>query len=230
MLRLAALLLLSAGVWSAQWNSAEDWRRIGLACISKGDLKDAAPALLKACELERAPGDSCYYYGRSLHSLGDFEVAREAFELALKVARPDFLGRIYRAAGLNHIALGRNQEAERDLRKAMVLGQPDEEDVRIDLGSFLFRQGRLAEAQKLLDAAVSAKPDSARANLEFGRVLLHLDQLTAAMKRLENAVRLNPADWNAHLLLARAYQRSGRDADANRELQLGESGWRRKQP
>jgi tetratricopeptide (TPR) repeat protein len=227
---LAPILLIPAGLSSAQPNSAEEWRRIGLAAMSKGDLKGAGPALQKACELEQAPGDSCYYYGRNLHAMGDFEAARTAFESALKSAPRELTGRIYRATALNYMALGRNGDAERDFRKAIALAQPDQEDARVDLGSFLFRQGRVAEAHKLLEAAFGAKPDSARANLESGRVLLHLEQLPAAMKRLETAVRLNPADWNAHLLLGRAYQRAGRDADAERELQLGESEWRRKQP
>lgn len=230
MMWLVLILLAPVGLWGAEPNSAEEWRRIGLAAMSKGDLKGAGPALHKACELERAPGDSCYYYGRTLHALGDFEAARTVFESALKVAPSDLTGRIYRAAGLNYIALGHSEAAERDLRKSMAFGLAGEDDVRVDLGSFLFRQGRLAEAQKLLDAAVSAKPGSARANLESGRVLLHLHQLSAATKRLETAVRLNPADWNAHMLLGRAYQRAGRDADAERELQLGENAWRRKQP
>lgn len=230
MRRLAPLLLISAGLCSGQPNAAEDWRRIGLAAMSSGDLKSARPALQKACELEKAPGDSCYYYARNLHAQGDFEGAQTVFDSALPVAPRKLMGRMYRAAGLNHLALGNTELAERDLRRAVALGHTDQDDARVDLGSFLFRQGRLAEAHKLLEAAVNTKPDSGRANLEFGRVLLQLDQLPAAIKRLEIASRLSPADWNAHLLLGRAYQRAGRDADAARELQLGESGWRSKQP
>ena len=230
MLRLAAIVLVPVGLWGAEPNSAEDWRSLGLAAISKGDLKGAAPALQKACELEKAPGDSCYYFGRSLHALGDFERAKIALEAALKVAPGDLTARIYHVAGLNNFALGKNEEAERDLRRAIALGQAGQNNVRIDLGSFLFRQGRLEEALILLGAAVAAEPDSARANLESGRVLLHSDQLPVAIKRLETAARLNPADWNTHMLLGRAYQRVGRDADAERELKLGQNGWRRKQP
>ena len=229
MVRLIAILLAPVAFLGAQPNSAEEWRRIGLAAISDGDLKGAVPALQKACELQSTPGDSCYYHARNLHALGDYEAASAAFETALKIAPRDMMARIYRATALNHIALGRNQEAERDFRKAIALQQPDQEDARVDLGSLLFRQGKLAQARKLLEAAVSARPESARANLESGRVLLHLEQLPAAVKRLEAAVRLKPADWNAHLLLGRAYQRAGRDAEAERELRLGESGWRRDQ-
>ena len=230
MLRHFALPLMVLRLWAAEPTSAEDWRSIGLSAISKGDSKGAGPALRKACELEKAPGDSCYYYGRNLHALGDFDAAQTAFEAATKVAPRELTGRIHRAAGLNYIALGRHEEAERYLRKAIALGQADQHDAQVDLGSFLFRGGRLAEARKLLEAAVNAKPDSARANLELGRVLLHLPELPEAIRRLEIAVRSNPADWNAHLLLGRAYQRAGRDADAERELQLGQSGWRSKQP
>jgi Flp pilus assembly protein TadD len=53
--------------------------------------------------------------------------------------------------------------------------------------------------------------------------------LEEAAQRLETAVRRAPTDWNAHLLLGRAYQRLGRDADADRELRLGEAEWRRRQ-
>jgi Flp pilus assembly protein TadD len=54
--------------------------------------------------------------------------------------------------------------------------------------------------------------------------------LVEAVKRLEKSVQTNPSDWNAHLLLGRAYQRMGRNEDAEHELKLGESGWRRTQP
>jgi Tfp pilus assembly protein PilF len=227
--RLLAILL--AGIVFSQTDTVEEWRRLGLARISGGQLKLATPALEKACALETAPGgDSCYYLARNLHSLGEFEAARKAFDLALKAAPSSLLPKVLRATALNYMALGQNDEAERDLRRAMKLGQSGADDVRVDLGAFLFRQGRSEEALKLLEAAVQGDPESARANLESGRVLLQLGQLEAASKRLEKATGRNPADWNAHLLLGRAYQRMGRDAEAERELQLGESEWRRKQP
>lgn len=209
--------------------SAEEWRRAGLDRISKGELKEAAADLKKACASESKGGDSCYYFGRTLNMLGQFEDSRKAFELALTRARGEFAARVYRGAALNFVALGDDAEADRHFRQAIESAGPGPEDPRVDYGAFLFRQGKTAEASKQLSAAVSANPESARANLEYGRVLLQLGQLEAAVKRLEVATRRNPADANAHLLLGRAYQRLGRDADAERELKLGESEWRRKQ-
>ena len=204
--------------------SAGEWRKLGLARISSGELKLATPALERACALEKPPVDSCYYLARNYYALTEYEAARQAFDHAIEIAPA---GRVYRGSAMNYAALGRDEEAERHFRKAVELGA---DDARIDLGAFLFRQGRSEEAAKLLDAAVQATPDSARANMESGRVLLQLGQLEAAAKRLEKATQRNPSDWNAHLLLGRAYQRLGRDAEAARELRLGESGWRRKQP
>lgn len=226
---LAPILLLAADLSIAQDRSAAEWRKIGLGHISRGELKPATSALEKACELEEKPGDSCYFLGRNLHALGEFEAARKAFDLALRAAPPAIQSRVYRAAALNYSALGMEREAERDLRQAVALGPSGTEDARVDLGAFLFRQGRLEEASKLLEAAVQGNPKSARANLEHGRVLLQLDRLEAAVARLEKAVSLNPTDWNAHLLLGRAYQRLGRDADAARELEAGRRGWEQRQ-
>jgi Tfp pilus assembly protein PilF len=227
---LIPIWLTLAGVAAGQSQSAEEWRRIGLAKISNGQPKLATPALERACALEKAPGDSCYFLARNHHALGDFEAARKSFDLALKAAPQSLMPRLYRAVALNYSALGRNEEAERNFRKAMESGPVERDDVRIDFGAFLFRQGRMEEASELLRHAVESNPESARANLECGRVLLQTGQLEAAAKHLKKAVDRRPSDWNGHLLLGRAYQRMGRDAEAARELALGESKWRQKQP
>jgi tetratricopeptide (TPR) repeat protein len=230
MARLLSVSLVTACLAIAQPESAEEWRKLGLAKVSEGELKQATTALRKACELEQPPGDSCYYLARNLQALGQYEDAGRAFDLALAASPPALTGRVLRAKALNYSALGKNEDAERTFRKALDLGGTDASDVRIDFGAFLFRQGRETEASKLLEDAVKADPKSARANLESGRVLLQLNRLEAAAQRLETAVRLNPSDHNGHLLLGRAYQRLGRDADAERELQLGANEWKRRQP
>ncbi len=215
MARLFPLLLIAAsGAF------AEDWRKL----IASGQLKLATPVLEKACAAEPVGGESCYYLARNYYALAEYENARKAFDRLLGAVPA---ARVHRGAALNYAALGKDEEAERHFRKAVELGA---DDARVDLGAFVFRQGRLAEAAKILDAALQATPESARAHLESGRVLLQQGQLEEAVKRLEKAARLSPADWNAHLLLGRAYQRLGRDVEAERELQLGEAGWRRKQP
>ena len=208
-------------------SDAQGWRLLGLARLSANRLAEAEPALLRACALEKPPVDSCYYLARNRHVLAQYEPARQAFDLAL-AATPS--ARVHRATGLNYLALGRDAEAEHHLRRAVALGPSGAEDARVDLGAFLFRQGRLREAVGVLSEAVQFSKATPRASLELGRVLLQQGKLKPAAQRLEEAVRRNPADANAHFLLARAYQRLGRDVDAARELRLGEFEFRRKQP
>jgi Flp pilus assembly protein TadD len=224
MARHLLLLLLFAGQ-SGPASDPAAWRRLGLTHLAANRLADAETALLRACQLEQPPVDSCYFLARNRHALGQYELARQAFDLAL--AAPS--ARVHRAAGLNYLALGRDADAEHHLRRAVALRATDPNlDPRVDLGAFLFRQGRLPEAATLLQQA--AQTNSPRAHLEFGRLLLQQGQLEPAVHQLAQATRLNPNDPNAHLLLARAYQRLGRDADAARELALGDELRRRKQP
>lgn len=202
--------------------TADEWRQVGLDHIAAGRLPQATAPLEKACAMERPPGEACYYLARNYYALAEYAAARTAFDRILAVAPS---GRVYRAAGMNAAALGLDEEAEADYRSAVKSGYAE---ARIDLGAFLFRQGRMAEAETLLEAAVKADPASARANFESGRVLLQAGKLTEAAGRLEAAVRAKPTDWNAHLLLGRAYQRLGRDAEAERELRLGAKQWQGK--
>jgi tetratricopeptide (TPR) repeat protein len=219
------ILLLFAARLLAQ-TSASDWRQQGLAAFSKGDMKRATTSMEKACAMEKPPGDSCYYLARFQHADGDFEMAGKTFRRALAAAPPALVGRLHRAAALNDLALGRTQEAEHGLRQSIRAGH---EETQADLGAFLFREGRTAEAEAILGAAVGKLPEFARGHLELGRVLLQTGKLEAAVVHLEKATRLAPQDGSAHLLLGRAYQRQGRDAEAQRELEVGAMAWRRKQ-
>src|SRR4051794_28351492 len=122
-------------------------------------------------------------------------------------------------------------EAELHFRRAIQsapLAAPGGEDPKVDLGAFLFRQGRTEEALGPLEKAVQEAPASSRANTELGRVLLHTGKLDAAATHLERAVVIDPANWNAHLLLGSAFLRLGRTEDGEREMRLGQEGWAHK--
>jgi Flp pilus assembly protein TadD len=226
----AALVLLERAVslTPSNWRA---WKTIGIVTTSAGNLERAGQALGRACEL--APGDeeACYFLARNLHITGQYEAARDPFEKALRAARKQMLSRIHRAVALNFSALSMPVEAESHFRKAIqstALAAPGGEDPNVDLGAFLFRQGRTEEALGPLEKAVQEAPASSRANTELGRVLLHTGRLEAAAARLERAVAIDPGNWNAHLLLGNAFLRLGRTEDGEREMRLGQEGWARK--
>ena len=135
------------------------------------------------------------------------------------------VARVRSGLGLALEALGRNEDAERELRAAI----PQEDgksiadfDPRVELGAFLYRQGRLKEALGALEESARARPDSARAFFELARALVLYGRLEDAVGRLKEAVRLDPNYAAAHLLLGRVYFRLGREAEGEHQMQIGQ--------
>jgi tetratricopeptide (TPR) repeat protein len=212
----------------AQHESPNAWKEKGMKLATSGQLEAASEAFAKACQLNADEG--CYFFGRALFTLGRYPEAQDAFDAALKQTPQPLRGKVHRATALNFIALTNPAEAERHFRDAIKLkrANPSEEDPRIDYGAFLFRQGRLDASLPLLEQAAQSQPPSARANMELGRVLLHMNKPEAALPRLEKAVELDPTSTAARLLLGRTYLALGRTEEGERQLKLGEQGWRKR--
>jgi len=160
--------------------------------------------------------------------LGRFDEAQRAFERALQHATARDRARIHRAAALNLVGLGQPEKAESQFQAAVRSYSDDASgttDPRVDYGAFLVRQGRSAEALRLLEEAIKVKPGSARAHAELGKALLDAGRTEAAAESLRRALALDPSAWAARLILGRAYLQLGRAQEAERELALGRQGW-----
>src|SRR5439155_26671179 len=70
----------------------------GQAAIKVRDLETAAAAFGRACALAPGEADSCYYSGQTLHMLGRFEEAPQAFERAVAHVSYQAKARVQRAA------------------------------------------------------------------------------------------------------------------------------------
>lgn len=229
------VLLVLAGTCQRAVAATDDAAALkseGVALAAQRKLDQALPAFAQACALAPQDEDTCYYLARTLYLLDRWDEASEPFEKALRAAAPQKTARVHRAMALNFIALGRAKDAERHLREAVLLNDRRRElpdDPRVDLGSFLFREGRMDEAVPILKEAALKAPQSAHAHAEFGRVLLHTGSVEQAALELEQAVRLDPRAWNARLLYGRALLQLGRSSEGERELQIAREGWREDQ-
>jgi predicted Zn-dependent protease len=89
----------------------------------------------------------------------------------------------------------------------------------LGIASIQIRQGAPEQALESLHAAMKAVPTNYRwlCHTNLGRANLDANHVTAAISELEDAVRQMPASASAHLFLAEAYRRAGREADARRE-------------
>jgi tetratricopeptide (TPR) repeat protein len=212
-------------VLSREPSHAAAWKGLGMVHAAQGSLRLASKPFRKACELDPRLDAACYFLGRNLYSLNQFDEAAQVFEKALPLDAQRW--RVHAGLALALEAIGRTEEAERHFREA-VRQRPAqgwaEADPRIELGAYLFRQGRLDEALAVLADASRDQPGSARARFELGRTLYQLDRLQDAAAQLERAVDLDSANAPAHLLLGKIYHRLGRVADAERHARLGRPG------
>ena len=167
--------------------------------------------------------DACYYLGLASYNLGRYENAIEAYRKALKAAGR--AARVRCGLGLALEALGRGEEAERELRGSIKIEDGKsiaDFDPRVELGAFLYPPGSCRRS-----AQRASRPQSRlvrippRAFFELARVLVQYGRLEDAVGRLTEAVRLDPTYGAAHLLLGQGVfppgPRSGRGtANANR--------------
>lgn len=93
---------------------------------------------------------------------------------------------------------------------------PKHVPARLQIAFELLKRGDAAGAR--IPAAESAKlaPEHFATRLALGQVLLETNDATGAIRELERAAKLAPGSPQAQFLLARAYARAGRQADAER--------------
>ena len=129
---------------------------LGQAYSAQEKFREAEPPLRKACTLNPAEENACYYLGRLLYTLGRLPEARSAFDRALtqRAGRGRALDGLAQALEAGGDFAG----AERRFREAIAAGGST---APVDYGLFLFRQGRLRESEEVL-ARAGAQSELAR--------------------------------------------------------------------
>jgi tetratricopeptide (TPR) repeat protein len=96
--------------------------------------------------------------------------------------------------------------------------QPDNPDVAAGLGICRIHEGKVEEAQALLDATVQNHPDNFDALFQRGKLEITLNRPAAAEPWLRKALRIKPHDKEARYSLYRSLQaQPNRQQEAERE-------------
>jgi tetratricopeptide (TPR) repeat protein len=105
---------------------------------------------------------------------------------------------------------------------------PSNAAAHVMLAWYSLMRNNSSEALPYAKLAVSEAPSMASAQLVLGRSLTETADLPSGIEHLEKALQLEPDNLEAHLALAKAYSKSGRKDDAQRErrqsLQLTQGG------
>jgi len=94
---------------------------------------------------------------------------------------------------------------------------PDHALARLEIAQELIRRGETDEAAPYAEQAARLAPRNFIARRVLGQVKLDKGDVVGAIVELEAAVKLEPQSPSCHFTLAKAYQRAGRQADADRE-------------
>jgi Flp pilus assembly protein TadD len=119
---------------------------LGQVYSAEEKYREAEPLLRKACALDAAEENACYYLGRLLFTAGRLDDAQVAFGRAIGVAAER--GRALNGLAETLEAVGDSAAAEKRFREAIAAGAP-----RVAYGLFLFHQGRLRESLEVLSGA-----------------------------------------------------------------------------
>ncbi|MCA1592032.1 MAG: tetratricopeptide repeat protein [Acidobacteria bacterium] len=122
--------------------------------------------------------------------------------------------------GVARLFLGRYQEAQDDLRRAVAL-KSDNSAYQANFGSALWKLGRVEEAVNAERAALKLDDKNFTAHYQLGRFLMRLggkERQTEAAAHLRRALELDPRQYDVRFELVAVYRELGDRAQASNQL------------
>ncbi|HXG65677.1 MAG TPA: tetratricopeptide repeat protein [Blastocatellia bacterium] len=159
--------------------------------------------------------------GQNAQERGDLQSAVKFYTTAIS-AEPSLFQAYYQRA-VAYIALGRESDAETDLKKVIEL-QPDFARAHRALGQILLDRGLTDEAKRALARAVELEPKLPGARINLASALIKSNDPAAAIEHLRVAIAQGESPALAHALLGVAEERLKKTeeafADYSRAIEL----------
>jgi tetratricopeptide (TPR) repeat protein len=196
-------------------NLTIEWT-LGSALIRAGQTREGLQRVDKVAAKKALP--EVYALAAETHlRLEEFELARQYADLAVKTD-PNSPG-VNTLSGLVREYSGDLDGAEQAFRHAIVQ-KPDDFEAHLRLGSVLYQQRKLDEAQKQLERAMELDPASSYARFELAKVQNAQGQTETALKNFEAVAKEIPQWLPPHVELAALYFKLKRPEDGAREKQI----------
>jgi tetratricopeptide (TPR) repeat protein len=193
---------------------------LGLALKLKDNLADAIPEFQRAAQLDPTLPDPAYTLGVIYMQQGHF--LESAAQLRKATALQPGNGDAWALLG-SVLKESNDPAAAADALHRAIALQPDQPSLHIQLAALEVEAGQkdAAAADRKIAADLSRiaiTRQRASFALKSGRALLAENKLDEAILQLHNAVAADPTLAEPHTLLAEAYNRQGKAADAASEL------------
>jgi Flp pilus assembly protein TadD len=182
------------------------------ALTANNQEREAVEEYRKACTLDTHRAPWFDHLAVALANTGDLDGAITSWRKALTIDPKDAGAEADLGTAL--FESGQAQEGYEHLRKAIDMA-PNFADAHNHLGWELAKTGRLDEALGELQKAITLRPASAEYRVNLGYVMGLRGDLAAAVAAFQKAVELSEGkDWRCLDMLATAYSKIGRSADA----------------
>jgi tetratricopeptide (TPR) repeat protein len=190
----------------------------GTVCLRRDLGMDALDAAKKAYALQPANNYAVFLLARANISQQQWPEAYDLFEqLAKRMPR---YAPAYYAMGWLDRKLDRNDEARRQLRRALAI-DPGLFDARAELAQIYLDNGELEIAEQSFAKVLQQDPKNAKANSGMGALMLRRGKLVQAQRYLEAAIASDPKDGAAHYKLSQVLLREHNTKRAAEERSLG---------
>lgn len=181
-----------------------------------GDMKKATEVLTAYDSQTRSP-QTLLLVGQLWTEIGDFAQAIATLQNAL--ASDAALAKAHFYEGLAYIRWEHWPEAAREFQTELN-SNPGDLDALYHLGFVDQQLSKTDDALALYLRVLSANPDYVNAQYEAGKILFDRGDFSGAAGHLQVAASLSPEKDYIHYQLQAAYRKLGRNADADRELQV----------
>lgn len=189
---------------------AKAYTALGMVFTARKDWPHADAAYGKALRLDQKDSSTWFLQGRSYFLRNEFEKAKDAFEISLKLYPQSI--RAYENLALTLELSGQPAAAEKMFLRGVETnrrGPRSEARIHIAYAAFLFKLDRLEESEAQLREAVKVEPQNPEAHYELARVLSRRKQWKEAASQAEAALRAGQPDYRVHFLLSRIYTALG---------------------
>lgn len=192
----------------------------GSMALANDDLAAAAGFFVRA--RAENPGDLLAALGQAETSIRQGGLGEAKGTLVDLLARFPDHPRIHYLLGLAEAALKNHENAEKSLGQAVALDK-GYVAAYIALADLQLRQGRDAEALRILDEARGVSPGSPEVNLALADTYAARGDHRKAAAELQAAIAVDARNARAHLRLAQSLRKLGRFEEATRALAEAEA-------
>ncbi|MEO5857921.1 MAG: tetratricopeptide repeat protein [Pyrinomonadaceae bacterium] len=189
----------------------------GIALVQSNQTADATILFKRMAAATQQDPEALLYAAQGLMLVGDYGSAIKELT-TIASAAPD-LPKTYLFLGQSLIRTNRFDEAEKVLRRAIVIDPADASSKYQLAFTLIERKINLDEAVSLLEESIRLRPDFAEAHYQIGKLNLERNEVEKAIGHLEEAARADSGKDYIYYQLSIAYRKASRNADSDKALQ-----------